>query len=242
MAKISTFSGHYGPKNQNFENPCIMFLYHPKMNQHAKFHGQGTCRSWHFCRFRWKLDIFLKCMGFPIYFNGIKFRGWSTFRFFADFADGNTGFLVDFADGTPVFFKRQVGILVIKQWGNKQCCSRKEATIFSKNSYKVTHLVHRQKHRIRFVGNVFFGKKWQISPITPFFQMFRGDLISRMTAKQIFRGIKFCGFSRIWPKSAKSAKFNPIKVFCNTPLAFAAAEWQPLGVERRMSPFLKLER
>ena len=28
-------------------------------------------------------------------------------------------------------------------------------------------------------------------------------------------------------------------IFCNT---FAAAEWQPLGVERRMSPFWKLER
>ena len=45
-----------------------------------------------------------------------------------------------------------------------------------------------------------------------FFQMFRGDLISRMTAKQIFRGIKFRGFSRIWPKSAKSAKFNPREI------------------------------
>ena len=39
-----------------------------------------------------------------------------------------------------------------------------------------------------FCGKRVFWEKWQISRIRAFFQMFRADLISRMTAKQIFRG------------------------------------------------------
>ena len=52
----------------------------------------------------------------------------------------------------------------------------------------------------------------KISRIRPLFQNLRGDLISRISAVPIFRGIKFCGNSRIWSQNAKSAKFNPNKV------------------------------
>ena len=65
MAKISTFGGHYGPKNQNFENPCIMFLYHPKLNQHAKFHVRGLVDPDIFVDLGENWTCFL---GFPIYF------------------------------------------------------------------------------------------------------------------------------------------------------------------------------
>ena len=86
-------------------------------------------------------------------FAGIKFRGWSLPRNSNisrgfNFADG---LLSDFSRisrmGTPdfwwisrnpVFFKRQVGTLSNEEINS--VCSRKEATIFSKNSYKVTHV------------------------------------------------------------------------------------------------------
>ena len=48
--------------------------------------------------------------------------------------------------------------------------------------------------------------------IRSLFQNFRGHLISRISAVPSFRGIKFRGNSRIWPKNTKSAKFNPNKV------------------------------
>ena len=52
----------------------------------------------------------------------------------------------------------------------------------------------------------------KISRIRPLFQNFRENLISRISAVPIFCGIKFRGNSQIWPKNAKSAKFNPNKV------------------------------
>ena len=57
-----------------------------------------------------------------------------------------------------------------------------------------------------------FLKRSKISRIRQIFKIFRGDLISRMATIRIFQGIKFRGFSRIRPKSAKSAKFNPHEI------------------------------
>ena len=52
--------------------------------------------------------------------------------------------------------------------------------------------------------------------IRPLFQNVRGDLISRISAVPIFRGIKFCGNLWIWPITRNPpnlipAKFNPNK-------------------------------
>ena len=57
-----------------------------------------------------------------------------------------------------------------------------------------------------------------------------------MVMIQSFRGIKFRGFSRKWAKSAKSAKFNPFKVYPT----MIGKNFQICNVQIRLTEKLKL--
>ena len=91
-----------------------------------------------------------------------------------------------------------------------------EYLALSTTLYPLTSIIPYKKRLSSLQNSVFYKSYFKInlkiSRIRPPFQNFCGDLISRLSEEPIFRGIKFRGNSQIWPKNAKSAKFNPNKV------------------------------
>ena len=89
--------------------------------------------------------------------------------------------------------------------------------------YPLTSIIPQKKRLSSLQYSVFYKSYFminlKISQIRPLFQNFRGHLISWISAVPIFREIKFRRNSRIWPKSAKSAKFNPNKILFHVSLS-----------------------